>query len=74
MKIVRKDKDTTTRFDCLPVGAVFEYEGKAYEKTYFTMNVEYGAVDLENGTSGYFKNETVVTPLDAELIVRGELK
>lgn len=74
MKITRKDKDKSTRFDCLPTGAVFEYEGEVYEKTYFMVNVEYGAVDLKNGTSGYFKNETVVTPLDAELIIRGKLK
>lgn len=74
MKITRKDKDKSTRFDCIPVGAVFEYEGKAYEKTYLPASIEYGAVDLENGTSGYFENKAVVTLLDAELIIRGELE
>lgn len=73
MKITRKNKNKTTRFDCLPLGAVFEYWDNVYEKVYYLKQEEYGAVDLEEGRVGYFENDTAVIPLDAELIVRGVL-
>lgn len=71
MIITRKDLKTT--FESLRIGTVFEYDGQIFMKT--TFNVEqFQAVILADGTLWNFENDTLVAPLEAELIIRGAME
>lgn len=72
MKVVRKDWNKATKFEELLAGTVFERDEDVCLKIYLPSRAEYLAVELESGVVGYFPNQAEVTPLDAELIVRGE--
>lgn len=72
MKVVRKDWKKATTFEELLPGTVFEDDGDVYLKIYIPSSAEYQAVELESGMIGYFPDKVKVTPLDAELIVKGE--
>ena len=74
MKVTWKDEKKPTEFKALSEGAVFEYEGEAYVKALDLRAQEYKGVDLEGGAICYFIADTEVMPLDAELIIRGELE
>lgn len=73
MKVTRKDMGTPTTFEMLTAGAVFDYEGEAYMKTYSVFERQFQAVELREGGVYRFDEDIEVVLLDAELIVRGEL-
>lgn len=74
MIVIRKDLKEATKFEELLPGAVFEYDGDVYMKTYLPSRAVYKAVELEGGFVENFATTTKVIPLDAEVIVKGERK
>ena len=74
MKITDERITNKVEFQTLDFGDVFKWEKDLFIKTFFvtTKNeLTYNAVRLENGMYTYFADCNSVTPLDAELIIRG---
>lgn len=74
MIVKRKDKD---RILCevgdLRLGTVFEINETVYLKIYNPrLTKEVNAVNVEDGELYQFEPDVEVTPLDAELVIRGE--
>lgn len=75
MIVKRKDKNQILcEVGDLHLGAVFEIGETVYLKIYNPRLVqEVNAVNVEDGELYEFNSDVKVTPLDAELIVRGVL-
>lgn len=59
----------------LRLGAVFEINETVFLKTYNPrLTKEVHAVKVEDGELYEFESDAKVTPLDAELIIRGECR
>lgn len=72
MKIVRRDKELTKMKD-IPVGAAFEAsdDNQVYMKL-ASESAGVNAVRLEDGCKVCFAGYVEVTPLDAEVVIRGK--
>lgn len=74
MKIVDK-RNKEVRFDSVDVGAVFtagsgEHVWMRIESTYSDDNGDYdNVVYLVDGQLGYFKDDTMVTLVESELVI-----
>lgn len=59
----------------LRLGAVFGINGTVYLKIYNPrLTKEVNAVNVEDGELYEFDSDAKVTPLDAELVIRGECR
>lgn len=71
MIIIRKDNEGGVPITEVLEGAVFDYLGDVYMKVSDHYNT-YNAVKLENGLLTGLNVNVIVTPLEVELIIRGE--
>jgi len=76
MIVKRKDKNRTIcEVGDLRHGTVFEINETVFLKTYNPrLTKEVHAVKVEDGELYEFEPDAKVTPLDAELIIRGECR
>ena len=75
MKVTRTDSIGSVPVGELRDGTVFDYYGDVLLKIFNArLDKDVRAVLVEDGTEYRFKPDTTVLPLDAELIIRGELK
>lgn len=75
MKVTRVDSKGSVLVGELSDGAVFDHYGNVLLKIFNAkLDEDVRAVSVEDGTVYQFKPDVKVIPLDAELIVRGELK
>lgn len=71
MIIIRKDNEGGVPITEVLDGAVFDFLGDVYMKV-SDRHKTYNAVMLENGLLSALNVNVVVTPLEAELIIRGK--
>lgn len=76
MIVKRKDKNRVLcEVGDLRLGAVFEINGTVFLKIYNPrLTKEVNAVKVEDGELYEFESNAKVTPLDAELVIRGECR
>ena len=69
----QREKQHTVVVDELLYGAVFESNGNVYMRIFNArLDSKVRAVNVENGREYIFEPDVKVTPLEAELIIRGE--